>query len=208
MAEVREPVLRTSVIMARDLGVAPTSDRPTIAVASGDMVHWGSIWGGFLATAAIGLILSAFPVAFGVAPGQAPSTVWGAALAVLGGLVAVYLGALLTGFMSGVYNRICAGLNGAVLGCIAVVGTTIAILVGIQAARMAGLFPLTAFITPDTVTPAAMGSAWGYIVSALLMIGVGFLGGMNGEQLREKQIDREHDLMLAREMLGRETPRP
>lgn len=189
--------------MARDLGVAPTTDRPTIAVASGDMVHWGSIWGGVFVAGAIGLILSALPIAFGVAPAAAPPTAWSAVLAVVGGLIAVYLGALVTGYLCGVYNRTCAGLNGAILGSIAVVGTTLAVLAGIQVARMAGVLPLTAFITPGTVEPTAMGSAWGYIISALLMVGVGFAGAINGEQLREKQIDRDHDRMLNRENVVR-----
>lgn len=195
MAEVREPLLRTNVIMARDLGVAPTEDRPTIAVASGDMVHWGSIWGGFLVTAAVGLVLAAFPIAFGMRPAAAPSA-WGATLTVIGGLIAVYVGSLVTGYLCGVYNRVCAGLNGLILGCIAVAGATVAALSGLAAARMVGLFPLSAFITPDTVTPEAIGAAWGYILSALLMLAAGFAGGINGLQMRENRIDRDHDTIM------------
>ncbi len=191
MAELREPVLRTSVVMARDLGVAPTEDRPTIAVASGDMVHWGSIWGGFMVAVAVGLVLAALPIAFGVRPAATPSW-WGLTLAVIGGLVATYAGALCTGYLSGVYNRICAGFNGLILGCLLVASTVLAAVSGAAAARMAGLFPLSAIVTPNTVTPEAIGSAWGFIIAALLVVTVGYAGSLQGEQMREIQIDREH----------------
>ncbi|MBM3269903.1 MAG: hypothetical protein FJZ01_19900 [Candidatus Sericytochromatia bacterium] len=193
MAELREPVLRHNLVMARDLGVAPTEDRPTIAVASGDMVHWGSIWGGFMVAVAVGLVLAALPIALGVRPAATP-TWWGLTLAVIGGLVATYAGALCTGYLSGVYNRICAGFNGLVLGCLLVAGTAVAAISGAASAAMAGLFPLTRFVTPNTVTPEAMGSAWGFIIAAILVVAVGYSGALQGEQLREAQIDREHGI--------------
>ncbi|MBI6546578.1 MAG: hypothetical protein HY692_07270 [Cyanobacteria bacterium NC_groundwater_1444_Ag_S-0.65um_54_12] len=189
MAEIirTEGEVRRGMVMARDLGVAPSEESPTIAVASGDMVHWGSVWGGFFVTLASGLILMALPIAFGARPASTVSA-WGLILAMIGALIATYVGSLLTGYLCGAWNRTLAGLNGLILGCVIVASTVLASIGGAAAGRVMGLFPLSAFITPNTVTPEAIGAGWGFIISAILLVAVGFAGGVQGENLHEEQI--------------------
>ncbi|MBU6428905.1 MAG: hypothetical protein KGR26_07845 [Cyanobacteria bacterium REEB65] len=174
--------MRTRMVMARDLGIAPTEQAPAIAIASGENLRWGSVWGGFFVALFISSILMVIPAGAGVSPTALVTNTWWFVWEIFAVVAGTFLGSLLAGFQSGVYNKACAGLNGLVLG---------AFVVGIVALTGLGYFTLSlglhrAFIAALPINSA--GYAWAYFSSACVTVLAGLGGGLLGEAMRERNV--------------------
>lgn len=123
-----EADVRRSMIMARDVGVAHPEMVENLSVLrpekvepfGQDLVHWGSIWGGFFAYVACASILSALAISVGairVAPttvpppaGQVVATVGITAGIIM--LLSCFVGGLLGGWTSNLRSRWPCTVNG------------------------------------------------------------------------------------------------
>ncbi|HEY9856494.1 MAG TPA: hypothetical protein V6D05_12205 [Stenomitos sp.] len=197
------PDLRRSMIMGRD--VAPTHPElienlgitrvEKVEPFGADLVHWGSIWGGFFAYLALTLILVAAAVsvrAITVAPATAPNAgqIAGAVGVTMGIIliVATFVGAVLGGWTSNLRSRWPSVVNGLIysslvicapvlvtmlLGLMTTSATTAAV-AQVQAAR-GGVFVPAFNVNAATLGAVASNVGWFSLGSILLLI-VGALG--------------------------------
>ncbi len=178
-----EPTIRTRMIMARDLGIAPTEQAPAIAVTSGDNVRWGAIWAGFFVTIVLTSILYALPTGFSVDPHLYITNhgwwVWDVASIVM----SVFVGGMVAGYQAGVYNQRSAAINGAVLGAF-VVGVGLMTVLAYETSSL-GLHRAVLALLPATGA-AAVGPSWAWMFSVLSIVFGGFGGALVGLNLRER----------------------
>lgn len=180
-----EPLLRTRVALARDLGIAPTEQVPAIAVSSGENLRWGSIWGGLFVALVVASVMIALPAGFGINPRLFVTNGWGVTWDVISVVVGTYLGGLLTGYQGGNYHPTSAGLNGLVLGTF-VVGLLVLTALGYNSLSL-GLHRTAVAALP---AGSATGNAWAFIVSICAICLAGLSGGFTGETMREQRIAR------------------
>ena len=178
-----EPTIRTRIIMARDLGVAPTEQAPAIAVTSGDNVRWGAIWAGFFVTIVLTSILYTIPTGFSVNPHLYITNSWWWVWDVASIVMSTFVGGMVAGYQAGVYNQRSAAINGAVLGTF-VVGIGLMTVLGYETLTV-GLHRSVLSLLPAT-GGAAVGPSWAWIFSVIAIVLGGFGGALVGLNLRER----------------------
>lgn len=204
------PDVRRGMVMARDVAplhpelVENLSFTRTNKVEpfGADLIHWGSIWGGFFTYLALTLILvaaavsigaiSVTPTTAGAPPASQVAGTVGVGMAVIM-LLSTFVGALLAGWTSNIRSRWPAIVNGIVYASLVVVAPVlVTMLLGIMSASAAagavaqaqaaqgnvflpGGFGLNA-ATLDTI---AANVGW-FSIGSLLLLTVGALGYLAG----------------------------
>lgn len=198
--------VRRTMVMARD--VAPTHPElvenlgitriEKVEPFGADLVHWGSIWGGFFTYLALTLILAAAAVSVGAiavtpTPAGAPPAgqTAGAVGATMGVimLLATFVGGLLGGWTSNLRSRWPAIVNGLVYASVVIVAPVLlTMLLGmltasatagavaqVQAARGSIYLPGGLGLNAATMDAIASNVGW-FSLGSILLLAVGALG--------------------------------
>jgi len=201
--------IRRGMVMARDVGV--TTAHPEAVENLGitrvekvepfgyDLVHWGSIWGGFFANLAATVILGTLAVGIGLASVSPAAPPAAGQIAVTIGIVGAivsfiscFVGALLAGWTSNLRSRMPALVNGLIFGSfVATVPLLVVMAAGIltssatagavanaQALR-GGVFSPALGLNPGVMGPLAA-NAWGFFVYTIIQVAIGAAGYMLG----------------------------
>jgi len=209
--------VRRGMAMARDLGVTQThpeavenmavTRREKVEPFGWDLVHWGSIWGGFFTYLALVTILGAWGISAGAisaSPANAPSAGTAGQIGVgvaIVMLVATFGGAVLAGWTSNLRSRWPAVVNGLIYASLVLTAPILfTLMVGamtasatagavaqVTAAR-GGVYTLN-ILGLDANTMGAIASNVGWFgLGAILLLAVGALGYYLGMRLHLRDL--------------------
>ncbi|HEY9898600.1 MAG TPA: hypothetical protein V6D00_05415 [Pantanalinema sp.] len=192
--------IRRNMLLARNVTTAHPEMVENMAVTryekvepfGNDLVHWGSIWGGFFAYLACATILSALAIAArAINPAQPAATIGFTVGAIM--LVSTFVGALLAGWTSNLRSRYPAAVNGIIYaslvmtlpllfglftGAMAASATTGAV-AGAQATQGGVFVPGGLALDPRTLSMLAGQVGW-FSVGSILLLAVGAAGYLAG----------------------------
>lgn len=199
--------LRRSMIMARDVTTAHPEMVENMGVTRADkvepfgqdLVHWGSIWGGFFTYMALVSILSAFAIAVGAVNVNAAGTNAGQAVGGIGiavgiiMLVATFVGAVLAGWTSNIRSSWPATVNGLIYASLVITApllltlflgvlttsATAGAVANAQALRGGVFAPGTLGVSPATLAGIGANVGW-FSLGSIVMLLLGAFGYLLG----------------------------
>jgi hypothetical protein len=209
--------IRRTMIMGRDLDYTGTP-RVLATAPVNRVLHWGPIMAGFITTMVSSLLLGALALGlgfdrnFGVYGGLNSSELgWGS---VIVGLISVFIGAYLTGFVSDLRSKAEGTYNGFMVGATSIFAPILLAAFGAYGAANTAVNAASNTVArttnpdatanvianntqvPQTVTNSvqnaltiAADNAWMVFLGGLLILGVATLAGYLGAKSREKSIE-------------------
>ncbi|MBO9540233.1 hypothetical protein J7643_06545 [bacterium] len=192
--------IRRNMLMARNVTTAHPEMVENMTVTrlekvepfGADLVHWGSIWGGFFAYLACATILSAFAIAArAINPAQSAATIGFTVGLIM--LVSTFVGAVLAGWTSNLRSRYPGAVNGIIYasvvltlpllfglfaGTLAASATTGAV-AGAQAAQGGIYMPGSVGLDPRTLSALGGNVGW-FSVGSIVILALGAVGYLVG----------------------------
>lgn len=200
--------IRRNMLMARNVTTAHPEMVENMAVTryekvepfGNDLVHWGSIWGGFFAYLACVTILSALAIAVrALNPAQPAATIGFTVGAIM--LISTFVGAVLAGWTSNLRSRYPAAVNGIIYasvvlsmpllfglltGALAASATTGAV-AGAQATQGNVYMPGGLGLDPRSLNMMAGQVGW-FSLGSILLLAVGAFGYLAGVRSHMKDL--------------------
>jgi hypothetical protein len=192
--------IRRNMLMARNVTTAHPEMVENMAVTryekvepfGNDLVHWGSIWGGFFAYLACATILSALAIAAGAINPARPAGTIGFTIGLIM-LVSTFVGAVLAGWTSNLRSRYPTAVNGIIYGALVMTlpmlfglftgalaaSATTGAVAGAQATQGGVFVPGGVGLDPQTLGMLARQVGW-FSLGSILLLAVSAAGYLVG----------------------------